>query len=594
MNLIFARVAAVVGATLGGVLATFADEGFTPVFYGAHTGDMAPFEGLSVFRDAIPSYAISGVMKPRIRPFTKHNEYPKQYVQRIPDAERRTTPYNVTDLFAHPEKNVDSDYAKSGRPFFIYERVSRPPYFLPSDGCPLADRAAFSDWKKSHPGFLGFNSLWELDSDTSYFTYFWTRIPDASLAQDLHAGFEPPHAKGRGHLTSWVKEIFRRGRDFHWGEERVWPMCSNHMGFEHLFAANGAAGLWYEATTQSIGAWNCAGAFVRGAARQWGLRFGWYMAQYFTGFSRSGKALKGDSRWYDPKDPDKPCVLRYRGEGRSQHRRQALYGWLIGASYLQTEGWGSIYRDWKDGRIVPSENAVDFNEIYELSKKVECGEPFTPLAVLTPLAEPSSSGYNNQDLLEPETQRTIFDTLVPIRGDGGEKRPDRRKGETGCLYNSAFAGFFDALCPDAGQDSAAFAKALARYRYVLVAGQSFDRTKFDQQALEAFKRGGGKVITYPGPGCETPEALRTLLLKIQDETMPVRVAGDVQWLVNRTSKGWLVALVNNKGVVKFVDEPEEFDLSKTANVTVTLKATGETRTVSVKPGDFALLEFKVL
>jgi hypothetical protein len=36
------------------------------------------------------------------------------------------------------------------------------------------------------------------------------------------------------------------------------------------------------------------------------------------------------------------------------------------------------------------------------------------------------------------------------------------------------------------------------------------------------------------------------------------------WGVNKTSKGWLVLLVNNKDVVKFGDEPEEFRLERTA------------------------------
>ena len=52
---------------------------------------------------------------------------------------------------------------------------------------------------------------------------------------------------------------------------------------------------------------------------------------------------------------------------------------------------------------------------------------------------------------------------------------------------------------------------------------------------------------------------------------------------------YLVSLINNKGVVKYCDEPEEFDGTKVAHVTVTVKATGETFERDVKPGDFCLL-----
>ena len=193
-------------------------------------------------------------------------------------------------------------------------------------------------------------------------------------------------------------------------------------------------------------------------------------------------------------------------------------------------------------------------------------------------------------MIEPEVQADIFDTLVPIRGDSGTDIPKRKIGEQGCLFNSEFGGFFDVLCPDSGQDSAAFAQALSRYRHVLVAGNAFNKDKFDNAALAAFEKSGGKVHRYPSPECPTKDKLRELLLKIQDETMPVSVAGDIQWGVNKTSKGWLVWLVNNKGVVKFSDEPEEFRLERTAHVVVTVKATGEKFMADVAPGDFKLWE----
>ena len=315
------------------------------------------------------------------------------------------------------------------------------------------------------------------------------------------------------------------------------------------------------------------------------------MAQYYSGFDRRGNVLAGDSRRHVSHDGSDAEPRPYRGESRSMHRRQILYGWLVGAKYLQTEGWPQFYADRVDGKIVPTENALDFEEAYCRAKRIERGDAFTSLAVLTPLDEPTSSLYRNEQMVEPEVQKDIFDTLVPIRGDSGVDIPKRKIGEQGCLYNSEFGGFFDVLCPDSGQDSVAFAKALSRYRHVLIAGNAFDGKRFDAAAIAAFEKTGGKVHRYPSPECPTRDRLRELLLKIQDETMPVNVTGDIQWGVNKTSKGWLVYLINNKGVVKFCDEPEEFDMSRTARVAVTMKATGETRTVEINPGDFKLLEF---
>jgi uncharacterized Zn finger protein len=44
-------------------------------------------------------------------------------------------------------------------------------------------------------------------------------------------------------------------------------------------------------------------------------------------------------------------------------------------------------------------------------------------------------------------------------------------------------------------------------------------------------------------------------------------------------------------VKSYFGEVEEFIKERTAKVTVRCKASGETRTVEVKPGDFKLLEF---
>ena len=45
-------------------------------------------------------------------------------------------------------------------------------------------------------------------------------------------------------------------------------------------------------------------------------------------------------------------------------------------------------------------------------------------------------------------------------------------------------------------------------------------------------------------------------------------------------------------MVKYCDEPETFDATKVAHVTVTVKATGETFVRDVKPGDFCLLSLE--
>jgi len=61
------------------------------------------------------------------------------------------------------------------------------------------------------------------------------------------------------------------------------------------------------------------------------------------------------------------------------------------------------------------------------------------------------------------------------------------------------------------------------------------------------------------------------LRNIVDEVLPMAVKGDIQYGLNRLSNGWLVYLINNKGVIKFTNRAQTFDMSKTARVEVSLK-----------------------
>ena len=67
------------------------------------------------------------------------------------------------------------------------------------------------------------------------------------------------------------------------------------------------------------------------------------------------------------------------------------------------------------------------------------------------------------------------------------------------------------------------------------------------------------------------ELMAALFGRIQDETLPVRVEGDVQFGVNRTKNGYLVWFINNKGVTHFMGEKATIDPNAVARVRVTLK-----------------------
>jgi hypothetical protein len=56
------------------------------------------------------------------------------------------------------------------------------------------------------------------------------------------------------------------------------------------------------------------------------------------------------------------------------------------------------------------------------------------------------------------------------------------------------------------------------------------------------------------------------------EATPVRVGGDIEWLVNRTARGWLVTLINNHGVYKPQQGLATVKREESAEVTLALRS----------------------
>ena len=109
-----------------------------------------------------------------------------------------------------------------------------------------------------------------------------------------------------------------------------------------------------------------------------------------------------------------------------------------------------------------------------------------------------------------------------------------------------------------------------------------------------------------------------LMARLNRKLLPVTVEGNVEYVVNRNRKGWVVTPINNEGVSKPPGRKEQFDPKKRIEATVTLLARaggtavhrvrewatdhhvkcqptegGARAEVVVPPGDLRILEFEV-
>jgi hypothetical protein len=61
-----------------------------------------------------------------------------------------------------------------------------------------------------------------------------------------------------------------------------------------------------------------------------------------------------------------------------------------------------------------------------------------------------------------------------------------------------------------------------------------------------------------------------LLTHIFADAVPLKVTGDVEYLINRTANSWVVTLLNNNGVFKPQQGMAQVDRSAYVNVTISL------------------------
>jgi hypothetical protein len=79
-----------------------------------------------------------------------------------------------------------------------------------------------------------------------------------------------------------------------------------------------------------------------------------------------------------------------------------------------------------------------------------------------------------------------------------------------------------------------------------------------------------------------------MLAHVFADAAPLKVTGDVEYLINRTDKGWIVTLLNSNGVFKPQQGMAQVD--RTASVTVTITMKADKATVQIPPGGLAIVE----
>ncbi len=164
---------------------------------------------------------------------------------------------------------------------------------------------------------------------------------------------------------------------------------------------------------------------------------------------------------------------------------------------------------------------------------------------------------------------TVVLNSAQVEGLSDELLGVRLRRETGEADN--------ARCLSPGEPPQDLHGQLFRYeRIELKNAQSLITTNSNEPLVTVNRRGRGKVVFVAIPDLLgederiTPLAAH-VLAHLTAESTPVKVEGDVEYLVNRNSRGWVVTIFNDNGVFKPQQGLAQVDRSAKVTATISLR-----------------------
>ena len=598
-------------------------------------------------------------------------------------------------------------------PFLVSCGAGRPPFRCMDDF--HADKKSYEAWKREHPNFLGFRAGSEWDNQ--FISHMFSQS-EGTLAEGHRAkwtetavartkALRATCSADRDAAVRGLHECYKGIRRYYFDDPDKMTFLRAGWSFDHYCLEWGAGLAVLETTSTGNYRHQVGMAFIRGASRQYGRPWVWYMASYYNGYQKDGtRSVNNEPNYVSTTRSDTVGLEENSGPGFgmsvSLKRRDNYLAYLSGASVVEHEDWGRAYCRLEPGNppkwsLSPHGEAM--KEWYAFTQRHPGrGVSYAPVALLVPFSQGMPvDGGNPFSFFPVERPDTMVDgflyTLVP-------HAQDLRKGKEGCLSNSRYGDIYDVLAGDPPGGSASLA-ALSNYKVAVLLGKQNIGAPIAARFMDYVRQGGtlvinarqvtqhfpaeflgaklaGKTAEVAGPVTDlagngtvalsepydyeplelsgaqpvwtdskggvlasvngygrgrvvltsvdylmprnkvnmmAPSANMPLIGRLMEqivrEVLPVAVEGDIEYGLNRVDGGWWLYLINNRGVTKFTQTPDELDPAETARVTVDLRAlrvngvrellTNEPAafdrdknkfTIQVGPGDIRIVEIK--
>ena len=454
---------------------------------------------------------------------------------------------------------------------------------------------------------------------------WWRDVYGAEFEKMRHL-MKPPGLAGYTRRPSGKRECYEIVKDYFTSRQRDMLgriiSVTGHSHYEAYAGEWGSRCIGLE-VGENIAFTQSKLAFARGASRQWKRPWSVQVSPWFSGACTTSGPLRkqpGGARGLDA------------GHSLSFYERMWLHGWFAGAAMVTPENSMAIFFENEAAPETLNEHGRKASETFRFMTSHDRGIPYAPVAVVLD----HLAGYNGYmdkpwGILEPtpgdREARDLFDHQLFPGSDHIHRRPDPANPEASYLVPTPFGESFDVQLTSASED------VLAGYPVLLLAGD----IEFDEPTLRKFETAAGRgcrmllseahraalgdrfarLARFPTTEVLTrstnvatgrPAAIPDgRLRELAREFLPVSVAGDpVQYQINRTSRGWVVELVNNRGVAKKPHDPAVTDPAAKARVTLVpafevksarewksgLALSGPPWSVEIGPGNTAFVEFE--
>jgi len=564
----------------------------------------------------------------------------------------------LKDNFANePDVEILSSNPRPDRPLFLVRRSERDPGTW---GSPVKlDYCDYARWRAAHPNLVadGNISEWCNDLNVAYDSlsgvsciYEDTTCKNEEQRAAL-ARLILPRPASRYEQVAVLRRYYEMRKERNYGGKMA--VLDAHLNSLHLAADFGASYLRMESTASGEYRYQVSAMFARGAARQFGVPWEWYVAGYANSFATNGEFwgdtmcsyLVGDgarTHWRGSvyEGAEWPTGRIRIGNGgpdygisRSLFRRTHYLAYLSGANVIALEEWPRVLQMWssEQKRTVLSPRGEIYVEFAGFMRAhPDRGAHYSPVAICVPIAQGYPTwggspwdekrfGYTDGD----RAVDAVFFTLVP----GRDYVRLLAKGEEMCLRNTPYADMYDVVSPDAGSQSEEEVLAVMKaYKALVVVGDYRDSAW--ENALRRYQEGGGRVMRVGvaelnqsdgtgdvRTGTRAYPRLQRMFAELQKDYFPFVVEGACQHgLLIARDHLWLYAF-NNDGVTKFADSEERLQEAKSSRICISgnqgrgcrlgkdssvrellsgksVSADGGSFSWLLKPGDLAVFEIK--